>query len=297
MKVPEQHARLLRLATGAALATALTLALVKAVAWWLSGSVSLLAGLTDSLLDGAASLLNLIAVHYSLRPADDDHRYGHGKAEALAGLGQALFIGVSAVLVAIHGVQRLLDPQPLGDTGAGIAVMVLSIVLTAVLLLFQRHVVRTTGSTAIHADSLHYRSDLLLNASILVALLLAGAGLVWLDAAFGIGISGIILWSALGIVREAAAVLMDEELAPQHTERMHALACGVPDVLGAHDLRTRRSGTLWFVQMHVELPAELTLEEAHARCEAVSAAIRAEFPQSDVLVHADPCHTPEGIAL
>lgn len=297
MKVPEQHARLLRLATGAALATALTLALVKAVAWWLSGSVSLLAGLTDSLLDGAASLLNLIAVHYSLRPADDDHRYGHGKAEALAGLGQALFIGVSAVLVAIHGVQRLLDPQPLGDTGAGIAVMVLSIVLTAVLLLFQRHVVRTTGSTAIHADSLHYRSDLLLNASILVALLLAGAGLVWLDAAFGIGIAGIILWSALGIVREAAAVLMDEELAPQHTERMHALACGVPDVLGAHDLRTRRSGTLWFVQMHVELPAELTLEEAHARCEAVSAAIRAEFPQSDVLVHADPCHTPEGIAL
>lgn len=297
MKVPEQHARLLRLATGAALATALTLALVKAVAWWLSGSVSLLAGLTDSLLDGAASLLNLIAVHYSLRPADDDHRYGHGKAEALAGLGQALFISVSAVLVAIHGVQRLLDPQPLGDTDAGIAVMVLSIVLTAVLLLFQRHVVRTTGSTAIHADSLHYRSDLLLNASILVALLLAGAGLLWLDAAFGIGIAGIILWSALGIVREAAAVLMDEELAPQHTERMHALACGVPDVLGAHDLRTRRSGTLWFVQMHVELPAELTLEEAHARCEAVSAAIRAEFPQSDVLVHADPCHTPEGIAL
>ena len=297
MKVPEQHARLLRLATGAALATALTLALVKAVAWWLSGSVSLLAGLTDSLLDGAASLLNLIAVHYSLRPADDDHRYGHGKAEALAGLGQALFIGVSAVLVAIHGVQRLLDPQPLGDTDAGIAVMVLSIVLTAVLLLLQRHVVRTTGSTAIHADSLHYRSDLLLNASILVALLLAGAGLLWLDAAFGIGIAGIILWSALGIVREAAAVLMDEELAPQHTERMHALAWGVPDVLGAHDLRTRRSGTLWFVQMHVELPAELTLEEAHARCEAVSAAIRAEFPQSDVLVHADPCHTPEGIAL
>src|SRR5690606_22771236 len=159
MKVPEQHARLLRLATGAALATALTLALIKAVAWWLSGSVSLLAGLTDSLLDGAASLLNLFAVHYALRPADDDHRYGHGKAEALAGLGQALFIGVSAVLVAIHGVQRLLDPQPLGDTQVGMAVMVLSILLTGVLLVFQRRVVRITGSTAIRADSLHYRSD------------------------------------------------------------------------------------------------------------------------------------------
>ena len=292
MKVPERHARLLRLATIAALATAITLALIKALAWWQSGSVSLLAGLTDSLLDGAASLLNLIAVHYALRPADDDHRYGHGKAEALAGLGQALFIGVSAVLVAIHGVRRLLDPQPLGDTGVGIAVMVLSILLTGALLLFQRRVVRVTGSTAIRADSLHYRSDLLLNASILLALLLASSGLLWLDAAFGIGIAGIILWSALSVVREAAAVLMDEELAPEYTERMHALACGVPGVLGAHDLRTRRSGTLWFVQMHVELPADLPLEQAHACCVAVSEVIQGEFPHTDVLVHADPHRAP-----
>src|SRR5690554_1412744 len=296
MNVPEQHARLLRLATGAALATAITLALVKALAWWLSGSVSLLAGLTDSLLDGAASLLNLFAVHYALRPADEDHRFGHGKAEALAGLGQAVFIAVSAVLVAIHGVRRLLDPQPLGETGVGVAVMLLSILLTAALLLFQRHVIRVTGSTAIRADALHYRSDLLLNASILVALLLAGSGLLWLDALFGIGIAGIIFWSAMSIGREAAAVLIDEELSPQHTERMHALACTVPDVLGAHDLRTRRSGTLWFVQMHVELPAELSLEQAHARCVAVAAAIRAEYPQSDVLVHADPRRTTADVA-
>jgi cation diffusion facilitator family transporter len=278
----------MRQATFAALAVALTLALAKAIAWWLSGSVSLLAGLTDSLLDGAASLLNLIAVHYALRPADEDHRYGHGKAEALAGLGQALFIGVSAVVVGVHGVDRLLNPQPLGAATLGIAVMLLSLALTAALLLFQRHVVRQTGSTAIRADSLHYRSDLLLNASILLALLLASFGWPQLDPLFGIGIAFYILWSALGIAREASAVLMDKELAPELSERMHLLACNIPGVLGVHDLRTRMSGTHWFVQLHVELPGELSLLQAHALCEQVEYAIRAEFPRAEVLVHADP---------
>lgn len=288
MSIPPQHARLMRLATAAALAMALSLALAKAIAWWQSGAVSLLAGLTDSLLDGAASLLNLIAVHYALRPADEDHRYGHGKAEALAGLGQALFIAASAVLVGLQGVQRLLEPQPLAAEGLGIAVMLLSLLLTAALLLFQRHVVRVTGSTAVQADSLHYRSDLLLNASILLALVLASFGWLQLDPLFGIGIALYILWSALSIVREAAAVLMDKEIAAELSERMHVLACGVPGVLGAHDLRTRMSGTRLFVQLHVVLPGELSLVQVHVLCDQVEAAIRAEFPRAEVLVHADP---------
>lgn len=288
MNILPQHARLMRLATVAALAVALSLALAKAIAWWLSGSVSLLAGLTDSLLDGAASLLNLIAVHYALRPADEDHRYGHGKAEALAGLGQALFIGASALLVASHAVDRLLHPEPIGAPALGIAVMLLSLALTIALLLFQNHVVKLTGSTAIRADSLHYRSDLLLNSSILLALLLTGYGWPQLDALFGIGIALFILYSALNIAREAAAVLMDQELAAELSERIHLLACAVPGVLGAHDLRTRKSGTHWFVQLHVELPGELSLLQAHALCEQVDAAIRAEFSRAEVLVHADP---------
>ncbi|WPC07192.1 cation diffusion facilitator family transporter [Pseudomonas benzenivorans] len=283
----------MRLATAAALATALTLALAKAIAWWLSGSVSLLAGLTDSLLDGAASLLNLLAVHYALRPADEDHRYGHGKAEALAGLGQALFIAASSVLVAVQGVERLLEPRPLTAEALGIAVMLLSLALTFVLLLFQRHVVRQTGSTAIHADSLHYRSDLLLNGSILLALVLASLGWPQVDALFAIGIAGYILWSAISIVREAVAVLMDQELSPEISEQMHALACGVPGVLGAHDLRTRISGTHWFVQLHLELPGEISLAQAHALCVRVEAAIRREFPRAEVLVHADPTEVVE----
>ena len=282
------HARLMRLASGAALATALLLTLAKALAWWLSGSVSLLAGLTDSLLDSAASLLNLIAVHYALRPADDDHRYGHGKAEALAGLGQALFIGASAVLIAVQAVERLQHPQPIGAPALGIAVMLLSLLMTAALLLFQRHVVRVTGSTAIRADSLHYRSDLLLNASILLALALAAYGWQRLDALFGLAIAAYILWSAVRIVREAVAVLMDEELAPEVSTHMQELACAVPGVLGVHDLRTRISGTRWFVQLHLELPEKLPLKLAHGLCEAVEKAIREQYPRAEVLVHADP---------
>ena len=288
MTIQPQHARLMRLATFAALAAALSLALAKAIAWWLSGSVSLLAGLTDSLLDGAASLLNLIAVHYALRPADEDHRYGHGKAEALAGLGQALFIGASALLVGSHAIDRLLNPEPIGAPALGIAAMLLSLAVTIGLLLFQGHVVKLTGSTAIRADSLHYRSDLLLNSSILLALLLASYGWPQLDAIFGIGIALYIFWSAISIVRETATILMDQELNPQISTQMHDLACAVPGVLGVHDLRTRISGTHWFVQLHVELPSELSLLHAHSLCEQVEAAIRSEFPRAEVLVHADP---------
>jgi cation diffusion facilitator family transporter len=288
MSISAEHARLMRLASGAALVVALSLALAKAVAWWMSGSVSLLAGLTDSLLDGAASLLNLLAVHYALRPADDDHRYGHGKAEALAGLGQSLFIGVSAILVGVQGVNRVLHPEPLGAQGLGIAVMLVSLGLTAALLVFQQHVVKVTGSTAIRADSLHYRSDLLLNSSILLALILAGFGWHRLDAIFGIAIAFYILWSAMTIARESVAVLMDAELSVEITERMHMLACAVPGALGAHDLRTRISGTRWFVQLHLELPNEMPLSQVHELCEQVETAIQAEFPQAEVLVHPDP---------
>ncbi len=288
MKLTAAHERLLRQATFASLAVAITLIVAKGVAWWLSGSVSLLAGLTDSLLDGAASLLNLLAVHYSLRPADDDHRYGHGKAEALSAIAQALFIAVSAVLVAVQAIEHLRHPEPLGSPELGIAVMVLSLALTVALLAFQYRVIRITGSTAIRADSLHYRSDLLLNSSILLALVLAWFGWQQLDALFGLGIAAYILWSAVQIARESVAVLMDEELPTDVSANMLELACQVPGVLGAHDLRTRISGTHWFVQLHLELPGELSLTVAHELCEQVEKAIIAAYPRAEVLVHADP---------
>ena len=288
MNISTDHARLLRLATRASLAVAVSLIIAKGVAWWLSGSVSLLAGLTDSLLDGAASFLNLLAVHYALRPADDDHRYGHGKAEALSAMAQALFIAVSGVLVAFQAVERIQNPQPLGSPLLGILVMVMSIVVTLGLLALQHKVVKETGSAAIRADSLHYRSDLLLNASILVALALAWYGWQELDGYFGLAIAGYILWSAVHIARDTVSVLMDEELPADVSNRMLELACAVPGVLGAHDLRTRISGSHWFVQLHLELPGNLTLSVAHDLCEQVTAAIHQRYPRAEVLVHADP---------
>lgn len=288
MSTSAEHGRLLRLATRASLAVAVTLIIAKTVAWWISGSVSLLAGLTDSLLDGAASFLNLLAVHYSLRPADDDHRYGHGKAEALSGMAQALFIAVSGVLIAFQAVERIQNPQPLGAPLVGMLVMIFSIVLTLALLGLQHKVVRATGSAAIRADSLHYRSDLLLNASILLALTLAWFGWQQLDAWFGLAIAVYILWSAVHIARETVSVLMDQELPSDVSIQMLALACGVPGVLGAHDLRTRISGNHWFVQLHLELPGSLTLSVAHGLCDQVADAIHQRYPKAEVLVHADP---------
>ncbi|MEO8646169.1 cation diffusion facilitator family transporter [Pseudomonas sp.] len=283
-----EHARLLRLATRASVAVACTLIVAKAIAWWLSGSVSMLAGLTDSTLDGFTSLLNLLAVHYALRPADDDHRYGHGKAESLAGMAQALFIGGSAVLIALQAIDRLKHPEPVGAPWISIGVIVFSLVLTLALLILQHRVVKATGSNAVHADSLHYRSDLLLNGSILVALVLAGFGWHQVDPWFGLGIAAYILWSAIHIARKSFTVLMDEELPPDVSQHMLELACSVPGVLGAHDLRTRISGNQWFVQLHLELPGNLTLSVAHGISDQAADAIHAAYPRAEVLVHADP---------
>ncbi|MGF6224298.1 cation diffusion facilitator family transporter [Pseudomonas frederiksbergensis] len=283
-----EHARLLRLATRASVAVACILIVAKAIAWWLSGSVSMLAGLTDSALDGVSSLLNLLAVHYALRPADDDHRYGHGKAESLAGMAQALFIGGSAVLIALQAIERLKHPEPIGAAWLSIGVIVFSLALTVALLMLQHRVIKATGSNVVSADSLHYRSDLLLNGSILVALVLAGFGWHQVDPWFGLGIAAYILWSAIHIARESFAVLMDEELPPGVSQHMLELACSVPGVLGAHDLRTRISGNQWFVQLHLELPGELTLSVAHGISDQAADAIHAAYPRAEVLVHADP---------
>lgn len=283
-----EHARLLRLATRASVAVASLLIITKAIAWWLSGSISMLAGLTDSLLDGVTSFLNLLAVHYALRPADDDHRYGHGKAESLAGMAQALFISVSAVLIAFQAFERLKNPEPVGAPWIGIGVIIFSLIMTMALLTLQHRVIKATGSNAVRADSLHYRSDLMLNGSILVALVLASVGFPQLDAWFGLGIAVYILWSAIQIARESFAVLMDEELPTDVSENMLALACAVPGVLGAHDLRTRISGNVWFVQLHLELPGQLSLSEAHTISDRAAEAIEKAYPKAEVLVHADP---------
>tara|TARA_R110000850_G_scaffold81506_11_gene175129 strand:- start:343 stop:1224 length:882 start_codon:yes stop_codon:yes gene_type:complete len=283
-----ERERLLKLATYASVGVAFGLIALKSGVWMLSGSVSILASLIDSLMDSAASIINLFAVRYALKPADREHRFGHGKAEALAGLAQAAFISGSAVLVLLQGIERLLDPQPLGATGLGIAVMLLSITATLGLLAVQRHVIARTGSTAINADALHYRSDLLLNASVILALLLAAYGIQRADALMGLGIALYIGYSAVRIGLDAIQILMDHELPDDVRAEALALARSVPGVVDVHDFRSRQSGQHWFMQMHVELPAQMALADAHELGEAVRSALEERFPQVDVLIHTDP---------
>ncbi|MGD2074252.1 MAG: cation diffusion facilitator family transporter [Gammaproteobacteria bacterium] len=280
--------RLLHLATGASVATAGILIAAKLAAWLLTGSVSVLASLVDSLMDAAASVVNLIAVRYSLEPPDAEHRFGHGKAESLAGLAQATFIGGSAVFLVLHAVDRLLHPRPLQDVPVGVSVMVFAIAATLVLLAIQRYVIRRTGSTAIRADSLHYRSDLLVNASIILALMLETRGWTGFDPVFALAIAAYILYSAWHIGHDAFQLLMDRELPPEMQERVRRVALDDARVLGIHDLRTRQSGQTPFVQLHIELHPDMSLTEAHAIADHIESAIRETLPGADVIIHQDP---------
>jgi len=284
----DRQARLLRRATLASVVTAGVLIAAKLVAWLLTGSVSLLASLVDSLMDVAASIINLMAVRYALEPPDAQHRFGHGKSEALAGLAQATFIAGSAVFLVFHAVDRLLHPVPLADLPVGIVVMVFASVATAVLVAIQRHAIRHTGSTAIRADSLHYLTDLLTNVGIIAALVLAGLGWQGIDPVIAILIAAYIFWSAWGIAREATHVLMDRELPEAVRERVTALALGHPEVRGVHDLRTRQSGLVKIIQLHLELDAWLPLREAHAMAKQVEREILTAYPEADVTIHQDP---------
>lgn len=284
----EESARLMKLATYASVTVAFILILAKLVAWALSDSVSLLATLIDSTLDAVASVINLFAVRHALSPADREHRFGHGKAEALAGLGQAFFIGGSAGFLLLESARRILNPVPLTAYGVGIAVMLLSIVATLLLLALQRYVISRTDSTAIKADALHYRTDLLVNGSVILALWLSVRGWPGFDALFAIGIAAYILYSAWSIVRQALDHLMDKELPDDERDRIKAIALAHDQVLGLHDLRSRRSGLSTFIQLHLELDDDLTLLQAHRISDEVEESLMAAYPESEVIIHFDP---------
>ena len=284
----EQRTRLLRRATLASSLTACALALIKGAAYAYTGSVAVLATLIDSLMDLGASLLLLFAVRYSLKPADDDHRFGHGKSEALAGLGQAVFIAGSAALLIAQAVDRLRHPVALTDVPSGIAVMAASIAVTIALVLYQRHVARVTGSSAIAADALHFTTDIATHLAAIAALVLAAFGVNRIDPVLAIGIALSTAFAALQIGRNALAVLMDRELPPEVQERIRTLALAHAEVAGVHDLRTRQSGGTKVIQFHLELDGQLALDDAHRISVEVERAIRGEFPEADVVIHEDP---------
>jgi len=285
----DRYVHLLRLATRASVATAAILIAAKAAAWLMTGSVSLLTTLIDALMDFAASILNLFAVRHALQPADSSYRFGYGKAEPLAGLGQAAFVAGSAVFLIIEAIDRLITPKPVTNEAIGIGVMLFSMVVTFFLIRFQKHVVRQTKSLAVNADSLHYRGDFLIHGGVIASLLLS-ATLSWhlLDPIFGIVIAVYILFNAKTIAQESLHILMDRELDESERRRIRAIVLANPDVIDIHDLRTRSSGARVFIQFHLELAPSISLVRAHEISDAVEAKLRAAFPGAGVIIHQDP---------
>ncbi len=279
---------LLKRATYASVTVALLLIGGKLAAWLLTGSLSVMASLVDSLMDAAASTINLVAVRLSLNPADSEHRFGHGKAEFLAGLAQASFIAGSSFFLVMHAVDRLRNPIPVTQTTVGIVIMALAIVITIILLAYQHHVIKKTGSTAIKADALHYATDVLTNGGTIVALVLARYGRPGLDPVFAIVIAAFIFYSAAKIGYEAAQMLMDRELSPDLRGEIIRIAETPPQVRGVHDVRTRLSGRTIMIQLHLELDDNMPLKRAHGVARAVEKDLLRTWPEADIIIHQDP---------
>ena len=284
-----ESADLLQRATLASLAVTFILILMKIGAYLATGSVALLSSLVDSVLDSLASLLNFFAVRHAVTPADREHRFGHGKAEPLAGMAQAAFIAGSALFLVFESLNRLVNVVPVRHSATGIAVIAVSTVLTVLLVNYQRRVVRRTGSLAIRADSLHYVGDVALNVSVIAALLLSGyGGVPAADPLFAMAIAAYIVYSAWQIAKLSLDQLMDRELPDQDRERIEAICRQNPHVRDVHDLRTRSSGMNIFIQLHLELDGKLSLLQAHRIADEVEAELRRAFPHADVLIHEDP---------
>jgi ferrous-iron efflux pump FieF len=280
------------LTTRAALASsALAIVLIglKAYAALRTSSMAMLGSLADSSLDLVASLIVLLAVRIAAAPADYEHRFGHGKAEALAALVQVIIITFSAAFIGFRAIQRLLSGAETADAELGIGVSLVAIALTIALITYQRHVVRKTGSLAIGTDRLHYSSDLLLNGSVIVALGLDQyAHLTGADAVFGLLIALWLLWGAWSASGSALAQLMDREGPDELRERFLAAAKEYPELAGLHDLRTRSSGTHYFAQFHVWVPGHWTVREAHDRLDVIEEELQQRFPGTEILIHVDP---------
>jgi len=284
----QQSDRLMKLATYASVSVAIILVLVKTTTWWRSESVAMLGSLTDSGLDLAASLITLLAVRTAITPADEAHRFGHGKAEALSGLFQAALMTTAAMFLALNSLGRLWSPSAVTATDTMIGVSLFAIALSLVLVRFQAYVMKKTGSLAVAGDHLHYKGDILLNLAVVAAALFAMNEMYLADGFIGLAIGAYILWSALGVAKPATDMLMDREFSDAERERIFNTVMGSPGVLGLHDLRTRASGRDKFIQMHIEVNGDLTVRKAHFIADEVEATLGELYPEAEILIHVDP---------
>jgi len=289
MAIDPKNAVLMRQAAIASVAAALTLILIKLYAFVETSSVSMLSTLFDSALDFGASLVNLVAIRQAVMPADAEHRFGHGKAEPLAGLVQVGFILGSSILLLVEVGDHFLHPQAVQRYTLGIVVMVVSIAITGALILFQRSVVKRTGSLAVTADAAHYGSDFVVNISVIVALVLSSVfGWWWIDPLCGLLVAVFIGFTAVSIGRQALDMLMDREMEDVDRDRIKEIARAHPEVRDLHDLRTRVSGQDRFIQFHLELSPDILLKAAHRISDEVEARLVEAFPGAEVIIHQDP---------
>ena len=284
---PEKSSAITQRMAMLSITVALVLVAMKGATWIFSGSVAILSSLADSMLDLAASLFSYFAVRYAATPPDREHRFGHGKAEAFAGLFQAGLVAVSGALIGVEAVVRLLAPRPLSHAGEAIGVMLASIVLTAGLIYAQSRALAQTGSVATKGDRAHYASDLGANV-VVIAGIAASAVAPWADSVAGILIA---LWLGHGaweVARDSANHLMDKELAEDARMQIVELAREGGEILGVHDLRTRASGPFVHIQFHADMDPEMPLRNVHAVIVAAEQRILKAFPAADVIIHPDP---------
>jgi len=286
---PQQSGRYMRWSSLLAVTVALVLIGLKGFAWLSSGSVALLGSLLDSVLDFSISFINFFAIRHALEPADEEHRFGHGKAEALAALGQGLIIGGSALFLAWQSVESFRVPSPIAHSNLAILIVVISIILTLGLVAVQRWVARKTGSLAVAADSAHYEGDLYMNVAVIGALVLSSyTTFTYADPILGLVVTFILLNSALAIIRKAGHQLMDHEASDKTREALTEIIMSHPEVQSVHDLRTRRAGTQLFVQCHIELDGKMSLTHAHDISDRVEMMVMERFPNAEMIIHQDP---------
>ncbi len=292
------HGSLMQRTAWAAVAVASFLILLKAVAYVLTDSIAMLASLADSALDVFASSINLIAIHHALTPADQEHRFGHGKAEPMAGLMQSAFIAGSVVFLAIESVSRLFAPHPIAHGLIALVVMAISIAVTLVLVAVQQITVARTGSVAIRADRMHYLGDLLTNLGVALGIVLSTQfDILVADPVIGLVVAGILAFSAWHVFRESYNQLMDRELPDAERDRIRTIVMRHGEVREMHDLRTRAAGMATFIQLHIELDPALSLIRAHEVSDAVEAEIMGAFPNAEIIIHQDPAGLENPTAL
>lgn len=282
-------ASLNRSAALASIAVALLLVALKGYAAWSTGSTAMLGSLADTALDLVASLATLVGVWVAAQPSDENHRFGHGKAEAVAAMVQVVLISISALGIAARAVEQLVAGGRTEAAGEGIGVSLIALAATLGLLAWQRHVIRRTGSLAIATDHLHYKSDLALNLAVIAALALDQyGGLAGADPLFGLAIALWLAWGAWRASQEAVEQLMDREWPEDKKAHFLEVVARHPELKGVHDLRTRTSGNRDFVQFHVWVDGSMTVRHAHRVMDEVEAKLAAEFPDVEILIHPDP---------